>query len=66
MRITYESDNVAQTITVEPWVDHRRLEEVMVIFTEDKELAKIVETAGPEWLDLATTDPKKAGEALKR
>ena len=58
MRITYESDNVAQTITVEPWVDHRRLEEVMVIFSEDKELAKIVDTAGPAWLDLATIDPK--------
>lgn len=58
MRITYESDNVAQTITVEPWIDHRRLEEVMVIFNEDKELAKIVETAGPEWLEQATAKPE--------
>lgn len=57
MRITYESDNVAQTITVEPWVDYRRLEEVMVIFNEDQELAKIVETAGPEWLGRALGDP---------
>jgi rod shape-determining protein MreC len=53
MRITYESDNVAQTIDVEPWIDHRRVEEVMVIFSQDKELEKIVETAGPEWLDKA-------------
>ena len=58
MRITYESDNAAQTITVEPWIDHRRLEEVMVIFNEDKELAKIVETAGPEWLDQAIATPE--------
>jgi rod shape-determining protein MreC len=51
MRITYESDNVAQSITIEPWVDHRRLEEVMVIFSEDPELSKILETAGSEWLE---------------
>lgn len=57
MRITYESDNVAQTITVEPWVDPRRLEEVMVILNADKELEKIVETAGPEWLDGAVGKP---------
>ncbi len=53
MRITYESENVAQSITVEPWVDHRRLEEVMVIFSQDPELEKIVETAGPAWIEKA-------------
>jgi rod shape-determining protein MreC len=53
MRITYESDNVAQTIAVEPWVDHRRLEEVMVIFSEDPDLEKIAESAGPDWIDNA-------------
>lgn len=51
MRITYESDNVAQSITIEPWVDYTRLEEVMVILSEDPELSKILETAGPEWID---------------
>lgn len=51
MRITYETENVAQSITVEPWVDHRRLEEVMVIFSQDPELEKIIETAGPAWLE---------------
>jgi rod shape-determining protein MreC len=55
MRITYESDNIAQTITVEPWVDHRRLEEVMVILSPDPELDKIAETAGPRWLEEAIT-----------
>lgn len=50
-RISYESDSVAQTIRVEPWVDYRRLEEVMVIFSRDPELEKILETAGTEWLE---------------
>lgn len=59
MRITYETENVAQSITVEPWVDHRRLEEVMVIYSKDPELEKIVETAGPQWLENAIT--KSAG-----
>jgi rod shape-determining protein MreC len=58
MRITYESDNVAQTISVEPWVDHRRVEEVMVIFSPDKELEKIVETAGPEWIEKTVGAPE--------
>jgi rod shape-determining protein MreC len=53
MRISYETENVAQSITVEPWVDYRRLEEVMVIYSEDPELEKIVETAGPAWLENA-------------
>lgn len=51
MRITYESDNVSQIITVEPWVDYRRIEEVMVLHQLDPELEKIVETAGPDWLE---------------
>lgn len=55
MRITYETENVAQSITVEPWVDHRRLEEVMVIFSQDPELEKIIETAGPAWLESTIT-----------
>lgn len=53
MRITYETENVAQSITVEPWVDHRRLEEVMVILSPDPELERIAETAGPEWIEKA-------------
>ena len=53
MRITYETENVAQSITVEPWIDHRRLEEVMVILSPDPELEKIVETAKPDWIDNA-------------
>lgn len=61
MRITYETENVAQSVTVEPWVDYRRLEEVMVILSEDRELEKIVETAGPAWLDEAIDTPRLGG-----
>lgn len=56
MRITYETENVAQSITVEPWIDHRRLEEVMVILSPDPELNKIIETAGSEWIESAITN----------
>jgi rod shape-determining protein MreC len=51
LRITYESDNVSQIITVDPGVDYRRLEEVMVLRQLDPEIQKIIETAGREWLD---------------
>lgn len=51
MRISFEADNVSQLITVEPWVDYRRLEEVIVVDHPDRDLDKIVEIAGPEWLD---------------
>lgn len=53
MRISYETENVAQAVTVEPWVDYRRLEEVMVILNADPELEKIAETAGNAWLEKA-------------
>jgi len=51
MRISYESDNISQLITVEPWVDHRRLDEVVVLQETNKELQKITETAGTNWLE---------------
>jgi rod shape-determining protein MreC len=51
IRISYETDNVSQVITIEPWVDYRRVEEVFVVESEDQELAKIVETAGFDWLE---------------
>jgi rod shape-determining protein MreC len=51
MRISYESDNITQKITVEPWVDYRTIEEVVILKRVDATLLKIVETAGPEWLN---------------
>ena len=53
MRITYDTENVAQSVTVEPWIDHNRLEEVLVILTPDPELEKIAEAAGETWIEQA-------------
>ena len=58
VRISYESEDVAQAITIEPWVDYRQLEEVMVIFNNDRELAKIIETAGHGWVEKALMLPR--------
>lgn len=51
VRISYESDNISQTITVEPWVDHLSLEEVIVLQNSDKEISKISETVGKGWFN---------------
>jgi rod shape-determining protein MreC len=53
-KISFETDNVSQIITVEPWVDHRQLEEVIVVLREDPDLERIIQTAGQEWIDAAT------------
>jgi rod shape-determining protein MreC len=52
-RISFETDNVSQVITVDPWVDHRRLEEVIVLSREDPELGRIAEAGGPDWIEKA-------------
>ncbi len=51
VRISYESDNISQTITVEPWTDFDSIEEVIVLENHDQELQKIMETAGDAWLN---------------
>lgn len=51
VRISYEADHISQTITIEPWVNHRTLEEVIVLKTHDPELQKIVNTVGKSWLN---------------
>lgn len=61
MRISYESDNVSQVITVEPWVDYRRLEEVMILYEKDPELQKIIETAGADWFDKTLQNTNNGG-----
>ena len=60
VRISYESDNISQTITVEPWTDFDRIEEVVVLENHDQELQKIIETAGESWLD-KPFDEQKGG-----
>jgi rod shape-determining protein MreC len=58
IRISYDSDDVSQAVTVEPWVDYRRVEEIFVIKQRDQELEKIIETAGNEWIRNAVAKPQ--------
>ncbi len=58
VRISYESDNISQTITVEPWTNFDRIEEVIVLENQDQELQKIIETAGDAWLNKPFEDQK--------
>ncbi len=51
MRISYETDNVSQIITIEPWIDFQRLEEVMVVKKIDQQVEVINETAGSAWME---------------
>jgi rod shape-determining protein MreC len=60
IRISFETDNVSQVITVEPWVDHRRLEEVIVLLREDPELSRIAEAGGADWIE-KSTNPSTGG-----
>ena len=50
-RISYSEDHVNQTITVEPWVDFDSVEEVLILDYQDKDLERIIETAGSDWFD---------------
>ncbi len=61
MRISYESDNISQTITVEPWTNFDRIEEVIVLENHDQELQKIIETAGDAWLNKPFEEEQKGG-----
>lgn len=60
VKISFESDNVSQMITVEPWVDHRRLEEVIILQRSDPDLERIVQTGGPDWIE-TSTNPAAGG-----
>ena len=58
VRIRYDADNVSQIITVQPWVDHRQLDEVMVLDQVNEVLETVVETAGPTWLNISEKNLK--------
>ncbi|MBP6216965.1 MAG: rod shape-determining protein MreC [Oligoflexales bacterium] len=51
-RISYESDNISQLISIKPWVDSQSLEEVMIIAQVSAELETIEETAGSAWMSI--------------
>lgn len=42
VRISYEANRVAQQITVEPWIDHRQLEEVSILLQRSPTTQRIV------------------------
>lgn len=48
VRISYEANNVAQQITVEPWVDYRQLEEVSILLQRSSVTQRIVSSGS--WL----------------
>lgn len=54
VKISFETDNVTQVITVQPWVDYRSLDEVIVLLRKDPQLESITETAGQDWLEKST------------
>lgn len=51
VRISYEMDNVAQTVTIKPWVDSQILDEVMILQQTGSEVDTLMETVGKEYLD---------------
>ncbi len=55
IRIEYTNDNLAQTVTVDPWVDYRQVEEVAIVENEDSGVAIIEEIAGLDWLERSLT-----------
>lgn len=51
IKISYESDDVSQMITIQPWIDYRQLEEVLILHLADEGIETIRETAGQEWMN---------------
>ncbi len=50
-KISYDSDDVSQIVTVQPWVNYEELEEVVVIHKKDEHMETIMETVGQEWME---------------
>ncbi len=51
VRISYDSDNVAQVVTLSPQVDYHRIEEVVVMHAVDPSVETIKETVGEAWME---------------
>lgn len=54
VKIRYEADHVTQMISVQPWVDYLRLEEVLVLDRENGTLDMVEDIAGADWLGRTT------------
>lgn len=61
VRINYENENISQTVTIEPWVNYKQLEEVVIIKTDDREVSQISSAVGEEWLERAVAPDKDKG-----
>ena len=59
VRISYEMDNIAQVITIKPWVEMNGLDELMVLQSTNDAIDTISETGGEDWLLEATTGVQK-------
>lgn len=51
IKIAYETDQLSQVVTIEPWADYRKLEEILIIKSDDKFVNMILETAGSDWIN---------------
>lgn len=51
IKISYESDDVSQMITIQPWIDYRQLEEVVILHLADEGIETIGKTAGQDWVN---------------
>lgn len=61
VRINYETENISQVVTIEPWVNYKQLEEVVIIKSEDYDLNNISNTVGSEWLEKAISPDQDKG-----
>lgn len=59
VKISYESDNITQVVTVEPWVDYLRTERVIVLKTVDEYVDRIQNSVGKAWLEKSIDDAEK-------
>ncbi|MFK7873418.1 MAG: rod shape-determining protein MreC [Oligoflexales bacterium] len=54
IKISYESDNVSQMITIEPWVNPEALEELLILKAADPQVENIIEANNREWIHRIT------------
>jgi rod shape-determining protein MreC len=56
VKISYETDNVTQIITVEPWVDYQSIDMVAILRHTDPEIRQIRESGGDHWIESVLPD----------
>ena len=51
VRILHTNEDVSQVLSVEPWVEFEKLEEVVILLSSDQGLDKLSKTAGQDWME---------------